>query len=101
MGGMVGAMAGVALAVGVHIVFSTWPGLAAGWPGLVLVWIARPGVRLAEAAVRHPFQQELGMIAAWLSLQLTLVLGAAALGVAVGLARAPEARRGAPREGAS
>jgi hypothetical protein len=93
---MIGAMAGVGLAVGLHAIFSTWPALAAGWPGAVMAWIARPGVLLVGAVARQPFHQELGIVAAWLSLQLTLVVGGALLGAVVGVLCTPRAPPGAP-----
>jgi hypothetical protein len=80
LGLMIGVVVGIAAAVGLHAVFSTWPELATGWPGRAAAVVSRPGVRLGEALLGRPFHQELGIAAHWLSLQVTVVAGGGLLG---------------------
>ena len=99
MGLMIGAMVGITTAVGLHTLLSARPGLVSTWLGSLLVFISAPGVRLIGLVSSHATSHELGMLSHWLSLQITIVLGAAVIGALVGFAA--QRVRTSPPPGAS
>ncbi len=99
VGAMVGTMAGITLAVALHTLLQAQPQLAAGWLGTVLLALSAPGARLVCLLTRLPCNHELGMVAHWISLQLTLVSVGALVGTAVAIVTGQ--RRQAPPNEAS
>lgn len=97
MGLMIGAMAGMAVAVGLHMLLSAQPELVSGWLGVLLARISAPGARLFGLLSARMASQELGILSYWLSLQLTLVSGGAVIGTLIGFA-AERARTTRPAE---
>ncbi len=84
MGTMIGTMAGIALAMGVHTLFYLHPPLGETWLAQLLVLVSTPGARLLSLLSGRPLTQELGIVFYWLSLQLTLVGGGALCGCLAG-----------------
>ena len=85
LGAMVGTMVGITLAVGLHTLLTARPELAAGWLGVTLARVSAPGAWLIGHLTGHHGSHEMGILAAWLSLQLTLVLGGAVLGLTIAI----------------
>ncbi len=84
MGLMIGTMAGITVAVGLHMLLSAQPSLVLGWLGPVLATVAAPGARMIGLFSDHATSHEMGILTHWLSLQLTLVAIGAGTGALVG-----------------
>jgi hypothetical protein len=85
LGFMIGCMAGACLAVGSHLLLNAQPQLAAGVVGRVLAWLSAPGANLLAALTPLSTSHESGMLAHWISLQLTLLLGGGFVGTLMGI----------------
>lgn len=85
MGFMIGCSVGIGLAVGLHVLFSAMPELANGPLGRVAAWLARPGARAITSLTGHAGSHELGILATWLSFQLSCVAGGGLVGGFAGL----------------
>ena len=85
MGAMVGTMAGISLALGLHLLLQWQPQLAATWLGTALVALSAPGAKLLCLLTALSCSHELGMIAHWISMQLTLLIGGALVGTTVAI----------------
>ncbi len=84
MGLMIGTMAGIAVAVGLHMLLSAQPELARGGFGVLLARIAAPGARLIGLLAPGSGSHELGILTHWLSLQLTVAGSGAVVGALIG-----------------
>mgnify|MGYP006971859311 CR=1 FL=1 len=84
-GSMIGTMAGIATAVGLHMLLSAQPSLAGTGLGVLLASFSAPGARLIGAITGWSGSHELGMLAHWLSLQLTLLAAGGVLGALAGI----------------
>lgn len=100
VGAMIGTMAGITTAVGLHLLLQWQPQLAATWLGAALLALAAPGAKLVCLLTALPCSHELGMIAHWISMQLTLVVGGALVGTTVAILTG-QRRQKPSREGGS
>jgi len=83
MGLMIGTMAGIALAVGLHMLLTAQPSLVHTWLGGVLARVAAPGARMIGLFSDQAASHEMGILTHWLSLQLSLVALGASTGALV------------------